>query len=365
MKPIIDQEMAEAALFALQNEKLVLGESVWKFEEEFAQFCGMRCGVSTSSGTGALQIALQALGIAPKDEVLTTPFSFIATSNSILHTGARAIFSDVEESGFNLDPQKVMERTSPRTRAIVPVDLYGHPCRIDEFRDVCDDMNLKLVEDACQAHGAQYDGKAVGSYADVACFSFDPSKNMTVCGDGGMTVTDDETVAEAARSLRDCGRVSRYEMSRIGYTSRLNTINAAIGRVQLRRLSQWNETRRRIAEWYRRQLEGVEQLLLPPRDKPAMRSVYHLFVARSNLRSRIIEHLSANGTESGVHYPIPIHLQIPYRQTFGYSEGMFPFSERLAHEVLSLPMHPLLTEDDVLFISDIVKEAIRSDPTGS
>ena len=365
MKPALDEEMIGAAVLALQNERFVLGESVYKFEEEFAGFCGTRYAVSTGSGTGALQIALQATGIGPGDDVLTTPFSFIATSNAILHSGARPVFSDVGESDFNLEPQRTVKAITPEVRAILPVHLYGHPCKIREFREISDERGLRLVEDACQAHGATYDGAKVGSFGDAGCFSFYPSKNMTVCGDGGMIVTNDEDIAEAARSLRDCGRLSKYEMSRVGYTSRMNTANAAIGRVQLRRLDRWNADRREIAGMYRAELEGVPGLHMPPSDSPAIQSVYHLFVVRNRLRGRIIEQLKAKGIESQIHYPIPIHLQIPYRQAFGYSIGAFPQSERLSNEVVSLPMHPFLSDNDVRFVCQVVKETVQSESTST
>ena len=357
MEPVVDSEMAQAALSALQNERLVLGESVYKFEEEFARYCGSQFGVSTGSGTAALQIALQALGIDGGDEVLTTPFSFWATSNAVLHAGGVPKFADVEPSGFNLDPTSVSEYVTARTKAIIPVHLYGRPARMDEFLDLAEEHRLALVEDACQAHGAELNGRRVGALGHAGCFSFYTSKNMTVCGDGGMIVTDDPEVAEAAKSLRDCGRASKYSMSRIGYTSRMNTVNAAIGRVQLKRLNEWNMARRRIASEYRRGLEGVKGIVLPPGETGTERHVYHLFVIRSRFRNQIMKWLSENGVESGIHYPVPIHLQPPYRKLFGYAEGLYPESERLAGEVLSLPMHPNLSEDDVRYVSQLVREA--------
>jgi perosamine synthetase len=361
MKPIVDQEMLESAVLSLQNEKLVMGESVYKFEEEFARYCGVRYAVSTASGTAALQIALQSMGIEETDEVITTPFSFFATSNAILHAGAQPRFADVENDGFNLDPQKVEARLTPKTRAIIPVHLYGHPARMDEFRDLAEDKEVSIIEDDCQAHGAEYDGRRVGSLGHVGCFSFYTSKNMTVCGDGGMIVTNDEQVADAARSFRDCGRASRYTMQRIGYTSRLNTVNAAIGRVQLRRLDKWNDARRRMANLYRKELEGAADVELPPTEMPGQTSVYHLFVIRSDHRDQLSSHLESNGVEAAIHYPIPIHLQAPYRTRYGYSEGTFPIAEKLAGSVLSLPIHPAITEEEVRTVSRIVRDPTISE----
>src|SRR2546422_6974660 len=357
MRLVVDEEMLQAAIFSLQNEKLVMGESVYKFEEEFARYCGTRYAVSTASGTAALQIAFQSMGIEQRDEVVTTPFSFFATSNRRIHAGAQPRFAHVENGGFNLDPAKVETKLTSMTRAIIPVHLYGQPSRMDEFRDLAEDKGISIVEDACQAHGAEYDGRRVGSLGRVGCFSFYTSKNMTVCGDGGMIVTNDEKVADAARSLRDCGRASKYTMSRIGYTSRLNTVNAAIGRIQLRKLDRWNLVRRRLASRYRKGLQDVGGITLPPEDNPGAKSVYHLFVIRSKNRDELAKKLEANGIESMVHYPVPSHLQTPYRRLYGYTEGMFPVSERLAGEVLSLPLHPAITEEEVHTVSRLVRES--------
>jgi len=361
MRPVVDEEMLQAALFALQNEKLVMGESVYKFEEEFARYCGTRYAVSTASGTAALQIALQSMGIEQRDEVVTTPFSFFATSNAVIHAGAQPRFADVENEGFNIDPVKVETKLTAMTRAIIPVHLYGQPSRMEEFRDLAEDKGISIVEDACQAHGAEYDGKRVGSLGRVGCFSFYTSKNMTVCGDGGMIVTNDEELADSARSYRDCGRASKYTMSRIGYTSRLNTVNAAIGRVQLRKLDNWNNARRRIANLYRRELEGAPGIELPPLETPKETSVYHLFVVRSQRRDQLAKHLETNGVEAAIHYPVPIHLQTSYRTNFGYSEGSFPIAERLAGQVLSLPIHPAITEEEVRTVSRLVRETANSE----
>lgn len=361
MRPVVDSEMLEAAVHALQNEKLVLGESVFKFEEEFARFCGTRFGISTGSGTAALQIALQSLGIGHGDEVLTTPFSFFATSNAVIHAEAQPTFADVEDDAFNLDPKKVERRLTARTRSIIPVHLYGTPARMSPLREIAEKRNIPLIEDACQAHGAEYHGKRVGSIGDAGCFSFYTSKNMTVCGDGGMITTDSEELAEAARSFRDCGRSTKYTMARVGYTSRLNTVNAAIGRIQLKRLPEWNQKRQMIANLYRKELSGLEGITLPPEAPNGESAVYHLFVIRSTFRDRLLERLEANGVEAGIHYPTPIHLQGPYRSKYNYKEGDFPVSEKLAQEVLSLPLYPEATEEDVLYVSRIIRDTSQTE----
>jgi perosamine synthetase len=358
--PIIDAEMKAAALSALENEMMVMGESVFKFEEEFARYCGTKYAVSTASGTAALSITLQAMNIGQGNEVITTPFSFIATANSIVHSGADPVFADIEDSDVNLSVSKARARIGSKTRALMPVHLYGHPSRIDEFHDLASERGLSLVEDACQAHGAEVNGRRVGSIGDAGCFSFYPAKNMTVGGDGGMITTNNEELADATRSIRDCGRDknSKYYHGRIGFTSRLNTLNAAIGRVQLNRLDGWNEARRRISARYRKELESVRDIILPPADRNFEKAVYHLFVIRTKFRDRVKKRLSDNGIETGIHYPRPIHLQVPYRQKYGYSEGAFPLSESLSNEVLSLPIYPTLTEGEVVRICDSLKKSL-------
>ena len=358
--PIIDAEMKAAALSALENEMMVMGESVLKFEEEFAKYCGTRYAVSTSSGTAALSIALQAMNIGQGDEVITTPFSFIATGNSIIHAGADPVFADIEDSDVNLSVSKARARIGNKTRALMPVHLYGHPSRIDEFHDLASERGLRLVEDACQAHGAEVNGRKVGSIGDAGCFSFYPAKNMTVGGDGGMITTNNEELADAARSIRDCGRDknSKYYHGRIGFTSRLNTLNAAVGRVQLKRLDGWNEARRNISKLYRKELENVRDIFLPPAEGSLEKAVYHLFVIRTKLRDQVKKRLSDCGIETGIHYPRPIHLQAPYRQKYGYSEGAFPLSESLSNQVLSLPIYPTLTEGEVVRICDSLKKSL-------
>jgi len=358
--PIIDAEMKAAALSALENEMMVMGESVFKFEEEFAQYCGTKYAISTASGTAALSVALQALNIGHGNEVITTPFSFIATANSIIHAGADPVFADVEDGGVNMSPSKTRAKIGSKTRALMPVHLYGHPSRIDEFHDIAAESGLSLIEDACQAHGAEFKGKKVGSIGDAGCFSFYPAKNMTVGGDGGMITTDNEELADAARSIRDCGRDknSKYYHGRIGFTSRLNTVNAAIGRIQLKRLDAWNQARRRLSERYRKELENARGIILPPLEASVEKAVYHLFVIRTKVRDQVKKSLAENRIETGIHYPRPIHLQTPYRQKYGYAEGAFPVSESLSNEVLSLPMYPTLAEEELVTVCEAVRRIL-------
>ena len=355
-KPVFDEEMKNAAVNALQNEKFVMGESVFRFEEEFAKFCGVKRAVSTSSGTFALQLSLQALGVNSKDKVVTTPFSFIATANSAYCTGATPIFADVDAKTCNIDPIKAKQKLTDDAKAILPVHLYGYPADMGSMMDLTESGKRVVVEDCCQAHGAKYHGKKVGSIGSVGCFSFYSAKNMTVGGDGGMAVTNDEEVANKIAKLRDCGRISHYEHDIIGLTARLNTVNAAIGRVQLKRLDDWNQKRRNAAAQYNKLLSDVAELKLPPAESSDITPVYHLYVVQTSRRDELKKYLESSGIQCGVHYPIPIHLQPIYKQLYGYKQGDFPASERAANQVLSLPMYPDIEKPAVEQVSQVIHE---------
>jgi perosamine synthetase len=355
-KPVFDEEMRNAALDALQNERFVMGESVFKFEEEFARYCGVKYAVSTSSGTSALHLSLIALGIKGGEEVITTSYSFVATANVALHVGAVPVFADIDAKTYNIDPKLAKEKLTSKTRAIIPVHLFGYPADMRSILDFFRDRGCAVVEDACQAHGAEYYGRKVGTLGDIGCFSFYPSKNMTVCGDGGMVVTNDEDVARKVAKLRDCGRASHYEHDMIGFTARLDTVKAAIGRVQLRRLDEWNERRRAIAELYGRLLSDLDEVVLPPDGGCGIVPVYHLYVIRTSFRDKLKVWLEQNEVQCGVHYPIPIHLQPIYQRLFGYKEGDFPKSELLCKTALSLPMFPELGKEHVEYICEKIHE---------
>ena len=355
-KPVFDKEMENAAINALKNEKFVMGESVFKFEEEFAKYCGTKYAVSTSSGTFALQLALQAVGIGSKDKVLTTPFSFIATANSIFCAGAKPVFADIDAKSSNIDPSEVKEKLGSDFKAILPVHLYGYPADLNSLMAFNEGSDRIIVEDCCQAHGAKYQGKKVGSIGSIGCFSFYSAKNMTVGGDGGMAVTNDEEVAKKIGKLRDCGRISHYEHDMIGLTARLNTVNAAIGRVQLSKLDGWNENRRKLAKLYNKRLGDIGALELPPGESSEITPVYHLYVVKTKYRDALKAHLESNGVQCGIHYPIPIHLQPIYRQLYGYKEGDFPKSEDVCKQVLSLPLYPEMGETEVDEVSKLVHE---------
>ncbi len=351
-----DEEMAQAAFNALRCERHVLGEDVYKFEEEFARYIGTKYAVSTSSGTNALQIAFLALGIGKGDEVVTSAFSFVASSNAVIQANATPTFSDIDYATYNVSPKEIVAKISGQTKALLPVHLYGYPCDMKEIKAIAEERGLKVVEDACQAHGALYYGQKAGAIGDVGCFSFYPSKNMTVCGDGGMITTNDEEVAKLAAKLRNCGRKSQYEHDIIGYTSRLNTANAAIGRVQLKNLDKWNQVRVQYAALYNRLLADVAEVELPPVGNAEVKPVYHLYIIKAKDRDELAAWLQKNGVQTGVHYPLPIPLQPIYRQLFGYELGEYPVSESVSKKCLSLPMHPCLSEDDVIYVSTVIRK---------
>lgn len=356
-KPILDAEIEEAAVNAIRNERFVLGESVHKFEEEFAKYCGTEYAVSTSSGTDALKIALLASSVEPKHEVITSPASFIASANAILHAQGTPVFADIDLKTYTVDPEQIRKAVTAKTKAIIPVHLFGYPAEMDSINASAEKRRLIVVEDACQAHGASINGAKAGSLGDIACFSFYPSKNMTVGGDGGMITTDSKKIAVRAAKLRDCGRKSQYVHDLVGYTSRLNTVNAAIGRIQLRRLDAWNERRRQVAKEYCRLLSDIEEVTLPPvGDESVVRPVFHCFVIRTNRRDELKSWLESNGIGCGIHYALPIHLQPVYRKMFGYKKGMYPKSEKLCRTCLSLPIYPDLSSRELSFISEKIHD---------
>jgi perosamine synthetase len=352
-KPVVDKEMLDAVSNALQNERLVGGESVHKFEEAFAKYCGVKHAVSVSSGTNALQLAFIALNVKNR-EVQTTPFSFIATANAVIEAGGKPTFSDASEQDYNLDPAKISKKLTKKTAALLPVHIFGRPCRMQEIMEIASAKGLKVVEDACQAHGSIYKGKKAGAIGDIGCFSFYPTKNMTVGGDGGMITTNDADIAKTIAKYRDCGRISRYVHDVIGYTSRLNSANAAFGLVQLKHLDKWNEQRRNVAKMYDKKLAGIEGIRLPPMGDKDITPVFHLYAVRCSKRDELAEYLNKNGIEAGVHYPVPIHMQPIYKQLYGFKGGEFPVSEVLANEMISLPMFPEMSKDEVERVAEEV-----------
>lgn len=342
----LTNEMEEAAIHALRNESFVGGESVSKFEEEFAKYTGTKFAVSVSSGNSALQISLMALGISDNSKVLTPTNSFIASANCIKMVNAQPILSDVHLNDGTIDIQNINQNVD----AVIPVHIYGNPCDFDSVKMFAVEQNIPIIEDACQAHGAIYKGKKVGSLSDVGCFSFYPTKNMTVGGDGGMTTTNNEDIAKKISSIRDNGRKAKNEFDKLGFTMRLNTVNAAIGRVQLAHLDENNKRRRKIVSIYKKNL--TQDCILP--ENKDGESVYHQIVIRHEKRNEIRKELTDNNIGSAIYYEKPIHLQ-PIYQNYGYS---LPNSEKFSREIMSLPSYPSLTDEQILIICEHVNRII-------
>ena len=346
----ITSEMEEAAIHALRNESFVGGESVSKFEEEFAAYAGTKYAVSVSSGNSALQISLMSLGISNDSKVITPTNSFIASANCIRMANARPILADIDLRDGGIDISSVASVDAQTANAVIPVHIYGNPCDFDSVKEIDENENFPIVEDACQAHGATYNGKKVGSLGDVGCFSFYPTKNMTVAGDGGMTTTDNEEIALKIKSIRDNGRKTKNEFDKLGFTMRLNTVNAAIGRVQLKHLDEKNTRRREIVSIYRKNL--ANDCILPENENG--KSVYHQIVIKHEKRDQIRQELTDNDIGSAIYYETPIHLQ-PIYQKYGYK---LPNSEKFSKEIMSLPSYPSLTDDQLLVTCEHVNKII-------
>ena len=339
-------EMEEAVIHTLRNESFVGGESVTKFEEEFAKYTGTKYAVSINSGNSALQISLMSLGISNNSKVVTPTNSFIASANCIRMVNAHPILSDIDLKDGGIDISTVTENVD----AIIPVHIYGNPCNFDSVKAFAEEQNIPIIEDACQAHGATYNDKKVGSLSDVGCFSFYPTKNMTVGGDGGMATTNNEDLAQKISSIRDNGRKTKNEFDKLGFTMRLNTVNAAIGRIQLKHLDEKNTRRREIVSIYKKNL--IENCILPENNNG--KSVYHQIVIRHEKRDQIREELTNNAIGSAIYYEKPIHLQ-PVYEKYGYK---LPNSEKFSKEILSLPSYPLLTDEQALVICEHVNKVI-------
>jgi perosamine synthetase len=350
-KPIIGKEEQDAILEVITSGQLVQGARVQEFEKRFAQLCGVEHAIATSSGTTALHIALLAHQIGAGDEVITSPFSFIASANCALYVGARPVFVDIEPNYFTIDPAKIEERITPRTKAILPVHLYGQACDMDPILEIARRHNLAIIEDACQAHGALYKGRPVGSFG-TACYSLYATKNITTI-EGGMIVTNDAQVAERARLFRSHGSPRTYEHVVLGYNMRTTDLNAAIGLVQLNKLQGWNSTRRENAAYLSANLGKIPGVVAP-KTREGCEHIFHQYTIRIQNRDSAAQKLREKGVGVGIHYPTPIHLQPLYKE-LGYTDSL-PHAETASREVLSLPVHPSLTKDDLDYIVNTIKE---------
>ncbi len=340
-------------LEVLESGQLAQGSRTAAFEGAFAAYVGASHAIAVNSGTAALIVAMQAHGIGPGDEVITTPFSFIASATSIIACGATPVFADIDPYDLNLDPEKAEAAITPRTKAVMPVHLFGHPARVEEFTDLCEEYGLALIEDACQAHGAEHQGRRVGTYG-TGCFSFYPTKNMTT-GEGGVITTNDDQVAARCRIIRNHGQERRYLHEHFGLNWRMTDLAAAIGTVQLGHLEAWNETRIANAE----ALAGLIRVAETPRVREGDRHVFHQFTIRvARDRDRLLKALEEAGVGSAVHYPIPIHRQ-PIMRQLGHGDFSLPFAEAAAEAVLSLPVHPSLQPEDVEYIAATVNRLVE------
>lgn len=352
-KPLIGEEEKKAVLEVLGSGVIAQGKRVEEFETAFAKYCGTKYAVAVSNGTAGLQLAMMAAGVKQGDEVITSPFSFIATANAILFCGAKPVFADIEEKTFNLDPESVKEKITKKTTAIMPVHLYGQPCDMKAFAEIAEDKGLLIIEDACQAHGAEFDGKKVGSLGNAGVFSFYPTKNMTT-GEGGMITTDDAKIVEMARIYRNHGQVKRYHHDYIGYNFRMTDIAAAIGIEQLKKLDGFNKKRIENAKYLDSKLGKVG--VTTPFVAKNVKHVYHQYTISVDNRDELNKKLNDSGVGTGIYYPIPINEQTAYK-SLGYKADT-PISSEVAKRVLSLPVHPAVSKQDLDFTVEKIKESI-------
>ncbi len=338
-----------------QSSAFVLGAEVEALEREFADFCGTRHCVALSNGTAALHLGLLALGVQAGDEVISTPNTFLATAEAITYCGAVPVFVDIDPATGNLDPKLIERALTPRTRAILPVHLYGRPADMDPIREIAARHNIRVLEDAAQAHGARYRGRRAGALANAGIFSFYPTKNLGAYGEGGALTTDDDRIAKFARAARNHGQASRYEHDFVGYNYRMQGFQGAVLRIKLRRLYAWTARRQEIARTYRQSLAGAR--LEIPVDDARDECVYHQFVIYASNRNSLAAKLAEREIETIVHYPRPVHLQPAY-SSLGLPPGTFPHTERACDRALSLPVHPRLSNEQVAFVAQSVREIV-------
>ena len=351
----IKDDIDEAMQSVLNTTSFIMGEELRKFEEEFALFCNTKFAIGVANGSDALILALRACGIGEGDEVITVPHTFIATAEAISNVGGKVVFVDINPKIYTIDPPKIEEKINEKTKAIIPVHLYGQPANMDLIMRLAKKYNLKVIEDAAQAHGAEYKEEKVGSIGDVGCFSFYPGKNLGAYGDAGMVVTNNEEIAEGTKLLRNHGRITKkYEHDIEGYSSRLDNLQAAILRVKLRHLNKWNDMRRENAKKYNELLNNIDNVIVPYEADYA-KHVYHLYVIRVEKgRDKLREELKSNGIATGIHYPIPLHLQEAYKY-LEYRYGDFPVTEKASQEILSLPMFAELSDEQIEEIVELIK----------
>jgi dTDP-4-amino-4,6-dideoxygalactose transaminase len=359
--PAIAAEISEAVAKVIHDADFILGREVGLFEEEFADYCEAKYAAGVDSGTSALELALRAYDIGPGDEVITAANTFIATALAISHAGAKPVLVDVDPYTYTIDVAKIAEAITARTKAILPVHLYGHPAHMDPIRELAEKFGLVVIEDACQAHGSRYKGKRAGSLGHAAAFSFYPGKNLGAFGDGGIVATDDHEIAKRLEMMRNYGQKEKYHHQFRGYNRRLDTLQAAILRVKLKYLDKWNTARRRNAKIYQECLDGAG--VVTPTEAAGAESVWHLYVIRTENRDMLREGLVSRGISPGIHYPIPIHLQPAYKD-LGYKRGDFPITEAHAQRILSLPMYAELTPESIKYVAQSIRAVLYANRTG-
>ena len=352
----IKEEIDDAVLGVLASGRFALGPEVAAFEEEFAAYCGTEHGIAVNSGTSALHLALLAAGVGPGDEVITVPFTFVATTAAIRYTGATPVFVDIDPDTCTIDVDQVTEAVTPRTKAVIPVHLYGQPADLDPLLALSRRHGLTVVEDAAQAHGAEYHGRRVGGLGDLGCFSFYPGKNLGAYGEGGIVVTNDEVQACTVRSLRSWSEDQRYHHARPAFNYRMDGMQGAILRVKLRHLPAWTDARRQIAATYDRLLANTG--VVRPTTLPNARHVYHLYAVQTPHRDTLQQALETEGIQTGLHYPIPIHLQPAYAD-LGGQMGDHPRAEAAAKASLTLPVYPELPEEVPAKVAEVIGHHCR------
>lgn len=354
----IQTEIINAIRAVIQKKDFILGHEVKEFENQFAKYCGVKYCIGVASGTDALLLSLKAINVNPNNEVITPCNTFISTVFAILQSGAKPILVDVEEKSALIDIGKIEKAITPKTAAIIPVHMYGNPVDMKKINILAKKHGVKVIEDACQAHGSLYENNYMGSWGDLGCFSFYPSKNLGAYGDGGAIVTNNKSLAQQIQILRNVGQTTKNKHLLLGYSSRLDTIQAAVLSVKLKYLNTWNKRRVKIAKLYKKLLSDIPIGLLDVNDNCLPN--YYLYVIRTPERDKLLKHLKQNGVSCSVHYPTPIHMQ-PSMKTLGYKKGDFPVAEKLSKEVLSLPMHPYLQTKEVIQIVNLIKKFHKND----
>jgi perosamine synthetase len=347
-KMYVDDQIQKVVMNVLNSGRYINGQNIKSFEEEFADLCSAKYAVGVSSGTSAILLSLMALGIGKGDEVIVPSHTFIATASPAKFLGATLVYADIDPETYTIDPAEVESKITPRTKVIIPVHLYGHSCDMDPINELAKAHNLYVIEDACQAHCATYKGKKTGSLSDIACFSFFPSKNMTVLGDGGMITTNDGELARKVGMLRNHGREQKYVHDLLGLNCRLSEVHAAIGKEQLKHLTDWTEKRRAVAARYNALLR--DSGVIVPVEREWAKHVYHMYVIRVEQRDKLASYLKGKGIETGIHYPVPVH-----RQPCLMSDVHLPVTEKYVDEILSLPMHPQLSDEEVDYVASEVR----------